>query len=103
MDRVSDAHRLPQGSDRTRIPPVRQSPSAPLARRRDYSRRCLAKQQRLTEARRLLEAAEYTIEQIATVSDFASAIALRQNFTAVFPASPGRYRRQFPTLTLGVG
>lgn len=50
---------------------------------------------RLDEARRLLEATDLTIDQIANLCGFGSPITLRQNFLSAFDCTPSSYRRRF--------
>lgn len=52
-------------------------------------------QARITEARRLLEATEMSVEQIATSTGFGSADALRHHFRSRLYTSPARYRSSF--------
>lgn len=51
--------------------------------------------QRLALAQRLLETSDHSIEVVASASGFASAVSLRQHFTAAFSVSPAAYRKQF--------
>lgn len=50
---------------------------------------------RLTEAQRLLETGDCSIEYVAEMAGFGSTVSLRHHFTRVFSISPARYRRQF--------
>ena len=50
---------------------------------------------RVTEARRLLEATDASVEEVAMRSGFGGAIALRQHFARVVGTSPTAYRRAF--------
>jgi transcriptional regulator GlxA family with amidase domain len=50
---------------------------------------------RLAEAQRRLETGDCSIEQIAEMAGFGSAVSLRQHFTRAFSISPASYRRQF--------
>jgi AraC family transcriptional regulator, transcriptional activator FtrA len=50
---------------------------------------------RVNEARRLLEASEISIEQVATATGFGSADALRHHFRGRLYTSPARYRSSF--------
>lgn len=50
---------------------------------------------RLAEAQRRLETGDCSIEQIAEIAGFGSAVSLRQHFTRAFSISPASYRRQF--------
>jgi AraC family transcriptional activator FtrA len=47
------------------------------------------------EARRLLEATEMPIEQVATATGFGSADTLRHHFRTRLYTSPARYRSSF--------
>nr|WP_274604766.1 helix-turn-helix domain-containing protein [Frigoribacterium sp. CFBP 8751] len=53
---------------------------------------------RLDEARRLLEASELPIEQVAAVCGFGNAVTLRQNFVSTFGSTPSSYRKRFATV-----
>ncbi|MDJ0004301.1 MULTISPECIES: GlxA family transcriptional regulator [Nocardiaceae] len=50
---------------------------------------------RLEEARNLLETTDRSIENIAALCGFGSAVTLRQNFRSAFAVTPTAYRRQF--------
>ena len=50
---------------------------------------------RVTEARRLLEATDASIEEVAARAGFGGAVALRQHFARVVGTSPTAYRRAF--------
>ena len=50
---------------------------------------------RLDEARRLLETTDLSIDRIAALCGFGSAVTLRQNFAASFSSTPTSYRRRF--------
>ncbi|MBU3028780.1 GlxA family transcriptional regulator [Paracoccus marinaquae] len=50
---------------------------------------------RLAAARRLLETGECSIEHVAEMAGFGSAVSLRQHFARAFSISPASYRRQF--------
>ncbi|GLY30507.1 helix-turn-helix domain-containing protein [Kineosporia sp. NBRC 101731] len=51
--------------------------------------------QRLDEARRLLETSDWPVDRIAQECGFGSPVTLRQNFAARFATSPAGYRRTF--------
>lgn len=51
--------------------------------------------QRLLHARRLLEASEAPIEDIAQEAGFGNALSLRQHFKAALQTSPSAYRKRF--------
>ncbi|WP_432537573.1 GlxA family transcriptional regulator [Kineococcus arenarius] len=51
--------------------------------------------QRLAASRVLLETTGWTVQAIASRCGFRSVVTFRQNFTAVFAATPTAYRRQF--------
>ncbi|GAA3638230.1 helix-turn-helix domain-containing protein [Kineosporia mesophila] len=51
--------------------------------------------QRLDEARRLLETSDWPVDRIAQECGFGSPVTLRQNFAARFATSPAGYRRAF--------
>jgi len=60
--------------------------------------------QRLREAQRLLEVTTLSVDQVATMSGFASTVTLRQNFLASFGVSPAAYRRSYtPTAAVQPG
>ena len=50
---------------------------------------------RLAEARRLLEATDLPVEQVAARAGFGTAVALRQHFARALATSPTAYRRAF--------
>jgi transcriptional regulator GlxA family with amidase domain len=50
---------------------------------------------RLTRARELLEETDESVERVAAVAGFGSAITLRQRFALVLGTSPSTYRRTF--------
>lgn len=52
-------------------------------------------EQRLNEARSLLETTTRSIEKIAESCGFGSAVTFRQNFTTAFGVNPTTYRKQF--------
>ncbi|MGA9873545.1 MAG: helix-turn-helix domain-containing protein, partial [Rhodococcus sp. (in: high G+C Gram-positive bacteria)] len=52
-------------------------------------------EQRLNEARGLLETTNHSVEKIAESCGFGSAVTLRQNFTSAFGVNPTAYRKQF--------
>ena len=52
-------------------------------------------EQRLNEARSLLETTDQSIERISDACGFGSATTFRQNFTSAFGVNPTAYRRQF--------
>lgn len=52
-------------------------------------------QRRLTRARELLEETDETIERIAQLAGFGSAVTMRQRFVAALGTSPSSYRRAF--------
>lgn len=52
-------------------------------------------EQRLNEARTLLETTTNSIENIAAACGFGSAVTFRQNFTSAFGVNPTAYRKQF--------
>jgi AraC family transcriptional activator FtrA len=54
-------------------------------------------QARMTEARRLLEATEMPIEQVAAATGFGSTDTLRHHFRSRLYTSPARYRSSFST------
>lgn len=51
--------------------------------------------QRLTQAQRLLERSDASIEMVAQQAGFGSALSLRQHFRSTLRTSPSEYRRQF--------
>lgn len=51
--------------------------------------------ERLAMSQRLLEASEHSIERIAALSGFGSAVSLRENFRAAFGVSPTAWRQTF--------
>ena len=52
-------------------------------------------EQRLGEARVLLETTDWSIDAIAGACGFGSAVTLRQNFVSAFATTPSSYRKQF--------
>lgn len=52
-------------------------------------------QQRLDQARLLLETSDLDIDRVAGACGFGSVVTFRQNFSAAFATSPSSYRRQF--------
>ncbi len=52
---------------------------------------------RLDEARRLMEATDLPVDQVAAACGFGSAVTLRQNFSLAFGSTPTGYRRRFST------
>ncbi|MDW5416602.1 helix-turn-helix domain-containing protein [Iodobacter sp. CM08] len=50
---------------------------------------------RLASAQRLLETSDKTIDRIAEIVGFGSAVSFRQHFTATFSISPNAYRKQY--------
>lgn len=52
-------------------------------------------EQRLGEARGLLETTDWSVDAIAVACGFGSAVTFRQNFVAAFATSPSSYRKQF--------
>ncbi|MFB2585883.1 GlxA family transcriptional regulator [Herbiconiux liukaitaii] len=50
---------------------------------------------RLDEARRVLESTAISIEQIASLCGFGTAVTFRQRFQAAYGTSPSRYRARF--------
>ena len=58
---------------------------------------------RLEEARSLLETTDRSIENIAALCGFGSAVTLRQNFRASFAVTPTAYRQQFAVGCTPVG
>ncbi|NRH34079.1 helix-turn-helix domain-containing protein [Rhodococcus sp. MS13] len=52
-------------------------------------------QQRLSEARVLLETTGWSIDAIALACGFGSTVTFRQNFTSAFATAPSAYRKQF--------
>jgi AraC family transcriptional activator FtrA len=52
-------------------------------------------EQRLTRARELLEETDESVERVAAVAGFGSAITLRQRFAQVLGTSPSSYRKTF--------
>lgn len=57
--------------------------------------------QRVLHARRLLEATDLPVEEVARRSGFGSAVGLRPHFRAATGTSPSRYRAQFTQLGAG--
>ena len=53
--------------------------------------------QRVREAQRLLESTDLTVEQVASVCGFGSAVTMRQAFTRILSTTPSAYRRRFRT------
>ncbi|WP_424529639.1 GlxA family transcriptional regulator [Sphaerisporangium viridialbum] len=51
--------------------------------------------QRVTEAQRLLETTDLSVEQVATRCGFGTATMLRRHFSRVVGTAPSRYRRTF--------
>lgn len=85
---------------------------ADLARRASMSERTFARRfreetgttphhwvltQRVAHAERLLESGEHPVEEVASLSGFASATMLRHHFRRVRGTSPSHYRRTFGT------
>ncbi|MGU3501720.1 GlxA family transcriptional regulator [Mycobacterium sp. C31M] len=56
-------------------------------------------QQRLNEARVLLETTDWSIDEVATTCGFVSTVTFRQNFTSAYATTPTAYRRQFAALS----
>ena len=52
-------------------------------------------EQRLNEARTLLETTTHSIENVAAACGFGSAVTFRQNFASAFAVAPTAYRKQF--------
>ena len=52
-------------------------------------------EQRLGEARVLLETTDWSIEAIAVACGFGSVVTFRQNFVSAFATTPSEYRKQF--------
>ncbi len=52
-------------------------------------------QQRLSEARVLLETTDWSIDAIAVACGFGSVVTFRQNFASAFAITPSSYRKQF--------
>ncbi|MDI9913699.1 helix-turn-helix domain-containing protein [Rhodococcus sp. IEGM 1379] len=52
-------------------------------------------EQRLGEARTLLETTDWSIDAIAVACGFGSAVTFRQNFVSSFATTPTAYRKQF--------
>ncbi|MNT50245.1 transcriptional activator FtrA [compost metagenome] len=52
---------------------------------------------RLTAAQRLLETTGKSVDVIAGLVGFGSAVSLRQHFAQTFAISPSAYRKQFGT------
>jgi transcriptional regulator GlxA family with amidase domain len=52
-------------------------------------------QQRLDQARLLLETTDLDIDRVASACGFCSVVTFRQNFSGAFATSPSSYRRQF--------
>jgi AraC family transcriptional activator FtrA len=52
-------------------------------------------QERVAQARNLLEASRMSIEQVATATGFGSADTLRHHFRTRLDTSPARYRSSF--------
>lgn len=92
---------------------VVQHTSRSLARRANMSERTFARkfqaetgttphrwinQQRILQARRLLEETELGIEEIADLVGFNSAVVLRDHFRRAVGIAPGDYRRRFGAL-----
>jgi len=55
--------------------------------------------QRLAQARRMLETSQAPIEMIAQEAGFGTALSLRQHFRSAMKLSPSAYRKQFRNLT----
>lgn len=53
--------------------------------------------QRVREAQRLLESTDLTVEQVASVCGFGSAVTMRQAFARTLGTTPSAYRRRFRT------
>ncbi|WP_432522809.1 GlxA family transcriptional regulator [Kineococcus sp. SYSU DK006] len=60
-------------------------------------------EQRMAEARVLLESTDWTIEAVAAACGFASPVTFRQNFSTAFATTPTAYRRRFSPLHEGAG
>ncbi|WP_020105489.1 GlxA family transcriptional regulator [Nocardia sp. 348MFTsu5.1] len=52
-------------------------------------------EQRLNEARVLLETTDWGVDEIATACGFGSGVTFRQNFVSAYATTPTTYRRQF--------
>ncbi|WP_311258486.1 helix-turn-helix domain-containing protein [Microbacterium sp. WCS2018Hpa-9] len=78
---------MPEKKEISTCPPDRSSTGATPA--------AWVRSRRLDEARRLLEAASLSIDQIAAACGFGSPITLRQNFMSAFGSTPSSYRRRF--------
>lgn len=52
-------------------------------------------EQRLNEARVLLETTDWGVDEIASACGFGSGVTFRQNFVSAFATTPTAYRRQF--------
>jgi transcriptional regulator GlxA family with amidase domain len=50
---------------------------------------------RLDEARRLLEATNWSVDRVAAASGFGSVVTFRQNFVASYATTPTSYRQRF--------
>lgn len=53
------------------------------------------RRERLSHAQRLLENGGHTIERVAALAGFGSAVSLRAHFTAAFGVSPAAWRKNF--------
>ncbi len=51
--------------------------------------------QRLALAQRLLESTDLSVDRVAQMAGFGSAVSLRQHFNASLKTSPARYRKEF--------
>ncbi|NMM85633.1 AraC family transcriptional regulator [Rhodococcus sp. SRB_17] len=60
-------------------------------------------EQRLGEARVLLETTDWSIEAIAVACGFGSVVTFRQNFVSAFATTPTSYRKQFADTRAMVG
>lgn len=58
-------------------------------------------EQRLHEARTMLETTDWTVDAVADACGFGSAVTFRQRFAATFSTTPSEYRRHFSTRTAG--
>lgn len=54
--------------------------------------------QRLSLAQRLLEVASHSVDEVARLSGFGTAVSLRQHFRAELSTTPDQYRREFSLL-----
>lgn len=60
-------------------------------------------QQRLEQARVLLEETDWDMDRVAHASGFKSTVTFRQNFLAQYATQPSNYRRNFTSASPGTG